>query len=30
MHTSRRYAEVARKGVDEKHPLISFYPKVKK
>jgi hypothetical protein len=26
----KSYAEVTRNGMDEKHPLISFYPKVKK
>ena len=26
----KSYADVARSGMDEKHPLISFYPKVKK
>ena len=29
MHMRKSYAEIVRKGMDEKHPLISFYPKVK-
>jgi hypothetical protein len=30
MHARKSYAKVMRKGMDEKHPLISSYPKVKK
>jgi len=30
VHTKRSYADVARNGMDEKHPLIIFYPKTKK